>query len=84
MRGALPSVPLKPDPAAALAIADGLGIAPGAFAYLGDTGTDMKTACAAGMYPVGALWGFRTAEELRTNGAKVLIGKPTDLLPLLE
>lgn len=27
---------------------------------LGDTGTDMKTANAAGMYPVGVLWGFRT------------------------
>jgi phosphoglycolate phosphatase len=42
----------------------------------------MKTAVAAGMFPVGALWGFRTAEELTANGAKVLIAKPMDLLTL--
>ena len=84
VRGARPSVPLKPDPGAAMGIADELGIAPGAFAYVGDTGTDMKTACAAGMYPVGVLWGFRTADELTASGAAVLIENPTDLLPLLR
>ena len=81
--GARVSVPLKPDPTAALAIAEQLDGRPAGFIYLGDTGTDMKTACAAGMYAVGALWGFRTAEELAANGAKLLIENPTDLLPLL-
>ena len=56
VRGALPGVAKKPDPAAALGIARELGIAPASFLYLGDTGTDMRTATAAGMYPVGALW----------------------------
>jgi phosphoglycolate phosphatase len=41
----------------------------------------MKTAGAAGMLPVGALWGFRSAEELRKNGAAALIASPLDLLP---
>ena len=40
----------------------------------------MRTAVTAGMFPVGALWGFRTAEELTANGARVLIEKPLDLL----
>jgi len=81
--GAKPSAPLKPDPAAALGIAAELGVAPAEVAYLGDTGTDMQTACAAGMYPVGALWGFRTADELRDNGARVLIENPMGLLAAL-
>ena len=81
--GARPSVPKKPDPAAALEIAGLLGLDPGQFVYIGDTGTDMKTAVEAGMFPVGALWGFRTAQELLAHGAKVLIEKPLDLLQYL-
>jgi len=53
------------------------------FLYLGDSATDMQTAVAANMYPAGALWGFRTAEELLAGGAEVLIENPVDLLPLL-
>ena len=72
----------KPDPSGALAVARRLDIAPADFLYLGDTNTDMKTALAAGMFPVGALWGFRTAEELTAHGAKTLIAQPMDLLTL--
>ena len=81
--GALPSVPKKPDPTLAVEISQRLLIPPEKFLYLGDTGTDMKTARAAGMFPVGVLWGFRTAEELRDTGAKVLVKYPTDVLDLL-
>ena len=66
--GAQPSVPLKPDPTSALQIARRLNAPPAEFLYLGDTDIDMKTATAAGMYPVGALWGFRTADELLAGG----------------
>jgi phosphoglycolate phosphatase len=83
VRGALPDIPNKPDPTAALQIARELGIPPSQFLYLGDSEIDMQTAVAAGMYPVGALWGFRTAEELLAGGAKVLLQFPTDLLKLL-
>ena len=74
----------KPDPTGALKIAETIGIAPCEFLYLGDTNTDMKTAVAAGMYPVGATWGFRQADELTENGAKTLIKHPTDLLKILD
>ena len=70
----------KPEPSAALKIAECLGVRPAEVVYLGDTNTDMQTAAAAGMFAVGALWGFRDAEELRSTGAKVLIEKPLDLL----
>lgn len=76
-------VPKKPDPAAALEIVDKLDIPPEKFLYLGDTNTDMKTANAAGMYAVGVLWGFREADELIENGARVLIKSPMDLLDIL-
>ncbi len=81
--GVRPSVPIKPDPTAALEIAERLNMLPGEFLYLGDTDTDMRTANAAGMYAIGVLWGFRTADELVANGAKALIENPTDLLRIL-
>jgi phosphoglycolate phosphatase len=80
--GARPDVPKKPDPAAALEIARGLAIPPGRILYLGDSGVDMQTARAAGMFPAGALWGFRTAAELKASGAEVLIRRPMDLVGL--
>jgi phosphoglycolate phosphatase len=73
---------VKPDPHGALEIAAGLGIPPAEFIYLGDTNTDMRTALAAGMHPVGALWGFRDEEELRAAGARALLRHPADLLRL--
>ena len=84
VRGALPSVPVKPDPAGAIQIAEELDILPGRFVYLGDTDTDMRTAVAAGMFPAGALWGFRNAEELTANGAKVLLKTPKEVAGLFN
>jgi phosphoglycolate phosphatase len=84
VRGAEPGQARKPDPAGALAIAAQLGRAPREVVYLGDTNTDMQTARAAGMFPVGALWGFRTAEELLASGAERLVGEPLELLAVLD
>ncbi|MBI2836240.1 MAG: HAD family hydrolase [Chloroflexi bacterium] len=81
--GASPDIPKKPDPSSALKLARQLGVEPGGIAYLGDTDIDMKTAVRAGMYPVGALWGFRTRDELLAGGAKALVESPCDLLRLL-
>jgi len=82
--GAREGVPLKPDPAAALEVAARLGLRPEEMLYLGDTNTDMQTARAAGMRAVGALWGFRDAEELRQAGAQELICRPEELLRFLD
>jgi phosphoglycolate phosphatase len=73
-------IPKKPNPQGALAVAETMQISPRELLYLGDTNTDMQTAVAAGMFPVGVLWGFREAAELEASGAKVLIEKPLDLL----
>ncbi len=81
--GARPQVPIKPDAGAALEVARILSRPPGDFLYVGDTNTDMQTAVAAGMYPVGALWGFREADELIAAGARTLVAHPRDVLSLL-
>ena len=81
--GIRPGVPRKPDPAGALEIASRLRVEPEACLYVGDTSTDMQTARAAGMIPLGATWGFRPAAELEESGAEHLLGRPADLLEFL-
>ena len=70
----------KPDPSGALRIAAETGIKPAQTLYLGDTLVDMKTAVSAGMFPIGALWGFRDEPELRAGGAELLLQHPLQLL----
>lgn len=84
VRGARPSVPLKPDAAAALLLAERLGSYPRRVLFVGDTKTDMQTARSAGMVAVGALWGFRTGNELRRNGAEHIVACPAEILCLPE
>ncbi len=77
--GIRPGTPHKPDPQGALSISQKMKIPPSEIVYLGDTGTDMQTAKAGGFYAVGALWGFRPAEELEHEGALMLASSPADL-----
>ncbi len=84
VRGATAGQPRKPDPGQALAIAAELGLGPASFWYLGDTATDMLTARAAGMYAVGALWGFRSRAELEAAGAHTVAASPRSMVSLLE
>ncbi len=78
--GARPHIPPKPDATAALELADLFGLSPCEILYLGDTATDMQTAVQAGMFAVGALWGFRPADELKRNGAASLVKTPQELV----
>ena len=78
--GATEDFPRKPHPDSALFIAKKLKLSPENIIYMGDTDVDMKTANAAGMFPVGVTWGFRTREELQEAGAKLIIDKPMKLI----
>ena len=75
-------VPHKPDPAGAWEIAERWGLPPAEILFIGDTATDMDTATAAGMIPVGVRWGFRCEAELTAHGAKHLIAHPREILDL--
>ncbi len=77
-------VPRKPDPAGAFEIARLLDVSPAQCLYLGDTAVDMQTAIGAGMLPVGAAWGYRPAEELRSAGAAHVVHHPSEVLELID
>ena len=77
-------VPLKPDPSSALEICTKLNLNPEEVLFVGDTAVDMETATNAKITPIGVLWGFRPATELKANGASCLISHPLELLEQLE
>jgi phosphoglycolate phosphatase len=76
--------PAKPDPASAKYIAEQMDLPPSQFLFVGDSAVDMQTAHAAGMFAVGAGWGFRGAGELEQNGCRRLVDHPMEILPLLH
>ena len=75
--------PHKPDPTGALRLARLLAVTPPETVLVGDSDIDMQTAVNAGMYPAGATWGFRSRDELAAAGARSLLDRPADLLPIL-
>jgi len=77
-------IPRKPDPTAALLIAESMNCPPANCVFVGDTATDMDTAVSAGMFPAGVTWGFRTTEELVEHGARLLAYKPETLMGLFQ
>ena len=77
-------IPKKPDPSAALEIANHMNLPAEEVLYIGDSKTDMETGTAAKMHTVGVLWGFRDREELESNGAEKVAEKPQDLLYICE
>lgn len=91
VRGQMASVAKKPSPEGVYKILESFSMTesgavpfePEDVLYLGDTGTDMQTGKAAGAFTIGALWGFRTEEELRENHADAIIKNPMQLLDYL-
>ncbi|MGN1058796.1 MAG: HAD family hydrolase [Clostridia bacterium] len=82
--GERPGMPRKPDPKAALAIAEQLSLLPEEMAFIGDSSVDIQTGLNAGMTPIGVLWGFRSEEQLLQGGAKLLAKTPADLISLIN
>lgn len=76
--------PRKPAPDGVLYILEKLGITCEEALYLGDTSTDMQTGKAAGVFTLGALWGFRDRRELEENHADAIIETPKELLNYLD
>ena len=74
------SRPRKPHPAGILEITKDWGVSPEDCVYLGDSDVDMQTGKGANCLTVGALWGFRTKEELTSHGADFIVTHPLELL----
>lgn len=81
--GNSPERPRKPDPKAVLKICSMADARPEHSLFVGDSGVDMRTTRAAGMIGVGALYGYRSREELKMAGADFFIASPEDLLSLI-
>ena len=80
VRGECAEIPRKPDPTGLLFMMDQLGVAPERTAYVGDSGTDMTVAHAAGATAIGVTWGYRDVEVLKEANADILIQAPADLM----
>ena len=73
----------KPNPFEAIEISKKWNLKPEEILFVGDSDIDMKTAVNANMFPVGVSWGYRTEEELKTSGAKVVINSASELIEIL-
>ena len=78
--GQTDSRPKKPNPSGLFFLAEKMGVEVQDIAYVGDTSTDMMTGKNAGVWTIGALWGFRDRAELEKYKADVIIEKPLDIL----
>jgi phosphoglycolate phosphatase len=76
-------IPVKPDPSIVLELLKTAGATVEETLYVGDSGVDMQTARNAQVESVGVTWGFRSLEELQTNGARHIIHKPEELIALI-
>ncbi len=73
----------KPSPVPVLEAMRACACEPGETAMVGDGDADMLAGAAAGVLTVGVTYGFRTGEELRRFGAKVLVDAMPELLAAL-
>ena len=76
--------PTKPDPKLTLEVIDILGVKPEDCAFVGDSGMDMAASVNAGCIGIGALWGFRTKEELQSNGADYVAQQPLEIIDIIK
>lgn len=69
VQGQKDGVPRKPDPTAALVMAEAFDVSAEETVYIGDSEVDAATGTAAGMDTVLVSWGFRSREILERAGA---------------
>ena len=84
VQGALPDVPVKPDPTLLNRLMEQLGTKPGNTLFVGDSDVDVLTGKNGGLTVAGVLWGFRNRAELEGAGADHVIQSPEELIPLTE
>ncbi|WP_063814705.1 HAD family hydrolase [Nocardia fusca] len=73
----------KPAPDGVLAACARLGVLPSRAFFLGDSPTDITAGRAAGVFTVGAGWGFAGPDALRDAGADLVLTSPDEVGPEL-
>lgn len=84
VQGQCEDLPRKPDPAGVLYLLKKMDLNKEECIYVGDSETDIETACAAGLTELAATWGFRSRKALEQAGASLLIDRPEDLTEYLR
>ncbi len=83
VQGALPEVPVKPDPTLLHRLMEEVGAPRESTLFVGDSNVDIRTAKNGGLPGCGVLWGFRTREELESEGADFIVRTPAELAGLV-
>ena len=83
VQGAKPGVPVKPDPAGLHQLMAAMGADAASTLFVGDSNVDIRTAKNGGLAGCGVLWGFRTEEELRGEGADYIAADPAALARII-
>ena len=80
-----PKAPEAPKPAAegTNALLQALHADPASTLYVGDSNVDVETAHNANLPCCGAVWGFRTREELNAAGAEYLAENSDELYDVI-
>ena len=76
--------PSKPHPAMLRAALAETGCAPSQAVMIGDTAFDMAMAVAAGVHPLGVVWGYHEPEALRAAGAATILPDMAGLAACLD
>lgn len=84
VQGQREGVPRKPDPSAALMIADSFGVSPSETLYIGDSDVDAATGKAAKMSTVLVTWGFRERDVLEKTGADHIVDSAAEIVKIAE
>lgn len=83
VQGAVPGAPLKPDPTVLRLLMDRVGATVERTLFVGDSDVDIRTGKNGGLAACGVLWGFRTREELESEGADFIAENPAELAALV-
>lgn len=81
--GALPGVPVKPDPATLNILMDRIGAVPETTLFVGDSNVDIITGKNGSLTTCGVLWGFRSRAELEGEGADHIVERPGQLVEVV-
>lgn len=78
VQGALPDVPVKPDPTLLNKLMEQLGADRAHTLFVGDSNVDIQTGKNGGLATCGVLWGFRSRRELELAGRTTSWSIPSD------
>lgn len=84
IQGQKEGIPRKPDPTAAILMAEALGAEAEECVYIGDSEVDVATGMAARMRTIAVSWGFRERNILEEAGAVCIADTPKEIIKLIE